>query len=38
MLIHRSDISHEVLALESDIRYTHSNKIFVYIDVPLGVK
>ena len=38
MLIHRSDIAHEVLALESDIRYTHSNKIFVYLDVPLGVR
>jgi hypothetical protein len=38
MLVHRSDIAHEVLALESDIRYTHSNKIFVYLDVPLGVK
>lgn len=38
MLIHRSDIAHEVLALKSDIRYTHSNKIFVYLDVPLGVR
>jgi len=38
MLVHRSDISHEVLPLESDIRYTHSNKIFVHISVPLDVK
>ena len=38
MLVHRSDISHEVLPLESDIRYTHSNKIFVYVNVPLDVQ
>lgn len=38
MLVHRSDISHEVFPLQSDIRYTHSNKIFIHIDVPLGVK
>lgn len=38
MLIHESDIQHEVLPLKSNIRYTHSNKIFVYIDVPLDVK
>lgn len=38
MLVHRSDILHKVSELESDIRYTHSNKIFVYVDVPIGVK
>lgn len=38
MLVHRSDIAHEVLTLKSDIRYSHSNKIFIYLDAPLGVK
>lgn len=38
MLIHRSDISHKVLELNSEIRYTHSNKIFVHIQVPLDTR